>query len=132
MPIEIFVITASDFVRLSSDKFINFEESKKVLQGLAAACQKRGLDRAIVDVRDLPVPDKPHFTNAEFAALVEVFREAGFSRRQRLAVLYRQDVYGGLQKFTFFSRMRSLRVQAFHEFESAINWLWKDEENLES
>ena len=131
MPIEIYVISASDFVRLNSDKLINFEDSKKVLQGLAAACQKRGLDRAMVDVRDLPVPDKPQFTNAELAALFEVIRAAGFTRRQRLAVLYWRDVYGGLRNFTFFARMRSLRVQAFHEFESAMNWLWKDTDNPE-
>ena len=126
MPIELSVICASDFVCLDADEHVNFEESKKVLQGLAAACQKRGLDRAMVDLRDLPVADKPQFTNAELAALVGAFRAAGFTRRQRLAILYRQDVYGDVRHFTFFSRVSGLQVQAFNDFETAIHWLWRE------
>ncbi|HEY1791035.1 MAG TPA: hypothetical protein VGJ73_22995 [Verrucomicrobiae bacterium] len=131
MPIDLQVIRASDFVRIDAEEHLNFEESKKALEALVLACQKRGLDRAVLDVRDLPVPDKPQFTNTELAALVGAFRTAGFSRHQRLAVLYRQDIHGGIRKFTFFSRMRGLQVQAFQEFESAMHWLWKDTERLE-
>jgi hypothetical protein len=131
MPIELQIIRASDFVRLDADEQLNFEESKKVLQDLARACRKRGLDHAMLDLRELPVPDKPRFTDAELAAAVNAFREAGFSSRQRLAILYRQDVYGKLRNFTLFSRMRGLNVQAFHEFEEAMQWLWEGAENLE-
>ena len=131
MSIDLSVICASDFVRLNTNKFINFEESKRRLQGLADACQKRGLDRAMLDLRDLPVPDKPRFTNAELAALVGAFRSAGFTRRQRLAILYRQDVYGSVRHFTFFSRVSGLQVQAFHDYETAIHWLWRETESPE-
>ena len=127
MPIDLQVIRASDFVCLDAGDQLNFEESKKALQGLAAACRKRGLDRAMLDLRDLPVLDRPRFTSAELAALVGAFREAGFSRHQRLAVLYQQDTFGGVRRFTFFSRMRGLQVQAFHEFEDAMCWLFKEE-----
>lgn len=123
MPIELQVISANEFIRLNTDELLDLEASQEVLQGLARACRKRGLDRAMLDLRKVPVPDKPHFTNAELAALVGAFRDAGFTRRQRLAVLYEHDVYGGIRNFAFFGKMRGLRVQAFKEFESALRWL---------
>ena len=128
MPIELHLIRASDFVCIDANEHLDFEESKKGLQKLAVACRKRGVHHAMIDLRDLPASDKPGFTNGELAELAGAFREAGCSRSLRLAVLYRQDVYGGIRNFTFFSRMRGLQVQAFHDFESAIHWLWKNVE----
>jgi hypothetical protein len=59
----------------------------------------------------------------ELAALVGTFREAGFTRQQRLAILYCQDVHGGIRNFAFISRLRGLHVQAFNDFEGAFHWL---------
>ena len=123
MPVELQVILASEFVRLDPHEHLDFEASRQALQDLAHACRKRGLDRAVVDLRTLPVLAKPHFTKNEIAALVMAFREAGFSREQRLAVLYSQDVHGAIRDFAFISRMRGLRVEAFADFEAALHWL---------
>src|SRR5215471_17976087 len=123
MPVELQIIRASEFVRLDADEQLDFEATKKALQDLAYACRKRGLDAAMVDVRNVPIPEKPHFTKNELAGLVLTFRAAGFSREQRLAVLYRQDVHGGIRDFAFISRMRGLQVQAFTDFEAALQWL---------
>lgn len=128
MPIELHLIRASDFLCIDADEHLNFEESRKALQELALACRKRGLHNALIDLRDVPASDKPRFTNGELAGLVGAFREAGCTRRLRLAILYRRNVYGGVRNFTFFSRMRGLQVQAFHDFESAIYWLWSTAE----
>jgi hypothetical protein len=123
MPVELQVIRASEFIRLDPGSHLDFEASKNVLRDLAHACRKRGLDRAMVDLRSLPVPPKPIFTVAELAALVLTFQDAGFTRQQRLAILYNSDVYGGIRNFAFISRMRGLKVQAFTDFESAFQWL---------
>lgn len=128
MPLTLHVIRASEFVRLDAEEHLDFEASKNALQGLALACRKRGLDRAMLDLRKVPVPDKPLFTASELAALVGAFRDAGFSRRQRLAILYAQDVHGGIRNFTFFSRLRGLQVQAFHDFETALLWVSEETE----
>jgi hypothetical protein len=128
MPIELHLIRASDFLCIDANEHLDFGESKKALQNLALACQKRSVRHALIDLRDVPASDRPRFTNGELAALVGAFRDAGCVRSLRLAVLYRRDVYGGVRNFTFFSRMRGLQVQAFREFESAILWLWKDME----
>lgn len=126
MPIELHLIRANDFVRMDADEQLDFEESKQALQGLALACRKRGLDRAMLDLRDLPVPEKPKFTMAELAALVKAFCDAGFTRQQHLAVLYDHDIHRGIRNFTFFSRLPGIQVQAFNDFESAITWLRRD------
>src|SRR5215467_8568611 len=130
MPVELQIIRASEFVRLDADEQLDFEASKKALQDLAYACRKRGLDHAMVDVRNVPIPEKPHFTKNELAALVLTFRAAGFTREQRLAVLYRQDIHGGIRDFAFISRMRGMQVQAFADFEAALHWLSEGEETL--
>jgi hypothetical protein len=129
MPIELQVIRASEFVCLNADELLDFEASKKALQGLAHACRKRGLGRAMLDLRDLPVPAKPHFTTTELAELIGIFREAGFTRQHRLAVLYQYDVHGGVRNFAFFGKMRGLQVQAFREFEAALQWLSDEPED---
>ena len=120
---ELHVIRASEFIRIDAREQLDLAASKAALRALAYSCRKRGLDCAMLDLRSLPVLARPRFTKAELAALVGTFREAGFTRQQRLAVLYRHDIHGGIRNFVFFSRMRGLRVQAFQEFESALPWL---------
>jgi len=121
--VEFQVIRANEFIRLDPRAHLDFDASKRVLQELAQACRKRGLERAMLDLRNLPVLPKPHFTTRELAALVLTFQEAGFSREERLAILYSSDVFGGIRNFAFIGRMRGLKVQAFTEFERALDWL---------
>jgi hypothetical protein len=129
MPAELQIIRASEFVALDPDRHMDFEASKNELQKLAHACRKRGLNRALLDLRGLPVLPKPHFNTEEVAALVGAFRSAGFTRRQRLAVLYEHDRYGIIRNFTFFSRLRGLQVQSFLDYEKAMNWLSGEQES---
>jgi hypothetical protein len=129
MPIELQVIKANEFIRLDAHSHLDFAASKDALQSLAHACHKRGIDTALLDLRSLPIPPKPLFTPTELAALVCTFRDAGFSRQQRLAILYNLDVYGGVRNFAFISRLRGLRVQAFTDFETALHWLSEDQES---
>lgn len=131
MSVELQIIRASDFVRLGADELLDFDETRKALQLLAQACRKRGLDRAMLDLRALPIPAKPRFTSTELAALVGTFREAGFSRQQRLAILYQQDPHRGARTFAFISRMRGLQVQAFGDFETALYWLWEEPQHAQ-
>ena len=133
MPLELQIIRASEFVRVNASEQLDFEASVKALQMLALACRMRGLNSAIVDLRGMPVPSKPQFTTKQLAGLVSAFRQAGFSRHERLAILYSVDVYGGTRTFAFLSRLSGLQVQAFAEFERAFEWISEDREsNLES
>lgn len=126
MAVELQVIRVNEFICLDADEHRDFEASKKALQGLAHACLKRGLDRALLDLRGLPILPKPHFNKKEVAALVGAFRDAGFSHKQRLAVLYEHDVYGIIQDFTSLSRKYGLRVESFLDHEKAMSWLHQE------
>jgi hypothetical protein len=123
MPLDLHIIRAQEFVRLGAQGHLNFEQSKEALALLARACRKRGVCCALLDLRALPVPPKPLFTPAQLAALVGTFREAGFTREQKLAVLYRSDPHRGARLFAFISIMRGWQVRAFGDFEEALLWL---------
>ena len=128
MPLNLQIIRASEFIRLDPHELLDFEASKQTLQALARACLKRSIDRAILDLRSLPVPARRQFTPTELALLVGTFRDAGFSPQQRLAILYSHDVFGGIRAFAFISRLKGLNVKAFNDFEAAFNWLSEDDE----
>ena len=123
MPVDLQVIRAKEFICLDANEHRDFAASQKSLQDLALACRKRGLNRALLDLRGLPVLSKPHFTKEQVAALVGTFRDAGFTQKQRLAVLYEHDVYGIIRDFTGFSREYGLQVQSFLDYEQAMEWL---------
>lgn len=123
MSAELQVIRASEFVCLDANEHLDFAASKKALQGLAQACRKRGLDRALLDLRGLPVLAKPHFNTQEVSELAGTFSDAGFTEQQRLAILYEHDVYGIIRDFVNFSRQRGLQAEAFQEYEKATSWL---------
>src|SRR3954463_8908868 len=123
MPFDLQIFLAAEFVRVDAHDHLDFEASREALQTLASACRKRGLDRALLDLRALPIPPKPLFTPRELVALIETFREAGFGPRQRLAILYRSDPHRGTRMFAFISRLRGWQVRAFSDFEEAVLWL---------
>ena len=129
MPVELHIIRASEFICLDADEHLDLDASKQALQALALACRKRGIPSALIDLRTLPLLPRPHFTKTELATLVQAFHEAGFSREQRLAILYSHDLYGGIRDFAFISRLRGLQVQAFIDFEAAVGWLSEAEVN---
>ena len=123
MPLELQIIRPPDFIRLGSLGAIDFELTKEALLQLACTRRKRGISRAVLDLRDISVPSKPLLTTTQLAALVDTFREAGFTSSQRLAVLYLQDPHHGVRMFAFIGSLKGWRVRAFDEFEKALMWL---------
>src|SRR5262245_37753812 len=132
MPLELQIIRANEFVRLGPQEQLNLEQSKKALGLLAKACRKRGIDQALLDLRELPVPPQPLFTSSELASLVDTFREVGFTPKQKLAILYRSDPHHGARMFAFISSLRGFRVRAFEQFEAAVHWLADFQEEPET
>jgi hypothetical protein len=126
MPFDVQIIRASEFVRLDPHEHLDFEGSKEALRTIARACRKRAIDRAIMDLRTLPIPAKPLFTRDELSALVGTFHDAGFTQNQRLAVLYRQDPHQGIRKFAFIGTLKGWHVRAFTDFEKALGWLCEE------
>lgn len=127
MPLQIEIISAAEFLRVGAEGIFNLPESKKALAALTAACRKRKVTRAVLDLRAVQPRTKPVFTTLDLSELVNTFPEVGFSTDLRLAILYRSDPHKRARLFAFLSAMHGWKVQAFGDFERAILWLSKQE-----
>jgi hypothetical protein len=125
MTLAIELIRTPEFIRASPHGILDFSATKETLASLARACVKRGLKRALLDLRGLPLPRVP-FTCSELVGLVETFRESGFGKTQKLAVLYAEDRHRGAPLFSFIGRMHGWNVRVFKVFEEALQWLSDD------
>jgi hypothetical protein len=123
MPMELQIIRAQEFIRLGAKGHFDLKASKAVLAQLAAACWKRGINQALLDLRAFQPGPKPVFTPDDLVVLVNTFREIGFTNRQRLAVLYNSDPHHRVRLFTLIAKLRGWKVQAFDSFENAFIWL---------
>ena len=128
MPLKIEVIQATEFVRVGPEGHFDLAASKAALATVAAACRKRGIQHAIVDLRALEPGPKPVFTPADLVELVSTFPAVGFTKRLRLAILYRSDPHKRARLFAFLSTLRGWSVRAFGDFEEALLWLSRGQE----
>jgi len=123
MPLELHIIRAHEFIQMGAHGRFDLAASKAALGHLARACRKRHINQALLDLRWLHPGPKPVFSPADLAELVDTFREAGFSHRERLAILYHADPYHRARRFAFLSRLQGWKVRAFADFEPALLWL---------
>jgi hypothetical protein len=119
MPVDLQIIRACEFVRLGAHGEFDFESTRAALITLAGACRKRGLERALIDVRGA----SSNLTSNDLAALVDAFSEAAVSTQLRLAILHTGDQNYRARLFAFFSAMRGRKVRAFESFEDGLDWL---------
>lgn len=123
MPVELQIIRAQEFIRLSATERLDLAASKAVLAALARACRKRGIGRALLDLRGITPGVTPKFAPSDLAELVNTFGEAGFTVTDRLAVLYSSDPHRRARLFAFLGTMHGWNVAAFGNFEEALLWL---------
>jgi hypothetical protein len=123
MPLELQIIRASEFVRLGAHGHFDLAASKAALAVLVGACRKRGINQALMDLRQLQPGPKPVFSRADLIEIVNTFREIGFTHQQRLAILYHSDPHRRARLFAFLSKLHGWTVQAFGDFEEALHWL---------
>lgn len=119
MPVELQIIRAAEFVRMGGQGKFDLATSRAILANLAKACKRRGIDRALLDARNITAELNP----MEPASLVNAFRENGFTTKQRLAILHSGDPYHLARLFAFISRMKGWGVRASDDFEEALRWL---------
>ena len=119
MPVELQIIRACEFVRLGAHGEFDFESTRAALTTLADACHKRGIERALIDVRGAV----SNLTPQDLAALVSAFGKAAVSKGLWLAILHTGDQNYRAKLFVFFSAIRGLKVRAFEDFEEGLDWL---------
>ena len=120
---QIELIRAAEFVRLGPEGRFDLAASKAALGAVAAACRKRGVDNAVLDLRALQPGPKPVFTTSDLVELVNTFPAVGFTKELRLAILYRSDPHKRARLFAFVSTLHGWDVCAFGDFERALTWL---------
>ena len=123
MAFELQIIRLQEFIRVGPSGKFDLAASKASLALLAAACLKRGIQQALVDLRALQPGREPVFSPEDLVSLVSTFREIGFTSQHRLAVLYLFDPHKRATMFASIARLRGWRVRAFEDFEQAVAWL---------
>lgn len=123
MSVQLEIIRAAEFIRFGTKGEFDLVASCAALHSLAEACQRRGMNRALLDGRNARAELSPN----ELAALVNAFVEIGFSRDLRLAILHAAERYQRARLFAFISRIKGWNVRAFGDFEQAMYWLSSDQ-----
>ena len=116
---ELHVIRFREFVRLDAHGQLDMAESHAVLSRLAEVCRRRGIERALLDGRDM----QTELTPDEIAALVRDLAEMGFTRNQRLALLHKGGPRRRAALFALIAKLRGWKIRAFGDFEEAVDWL---------
>jgi hypothetical protein len=119
MPVDIQIIRACEFVRMGSHGEFDFDSTHEVLMTLAAACHKRGVERALLDVRN----STSNLTPDDLGKLIRGFSKAVATKRFRLAVLHTEQQNYRATLFAFFGAMVGRKVRASVNFEDALGWL---------
>jgi hypothetical protein len=112
------IVQPSDFVWLDARGRLDLAESRKMLADVARACVERGIDHALLDVRNLYTDLKL----ADVYLLARAFHEVGFRKSNRLAVLHRYNSTEKAEFFAMYAADRGFDVRAFEDFEEAIQW----------
>ncbi len=128
MPVELQIIRACEFLRMGAHGEFDFKKTRAILIDLARACRKRGMHRALLDIRK----SHSNLTPQDLAALVNLFSEHALSKYLRLAIVHDAHQEYRTKLFVFFSSMRGRKVRAFESFEEALVWLSKPEKQKEA
>jgi hypothetical protein len=120
MSYDLHIVRPADFVRLDAHGRINLEESRRMLASVARECAQRGVPCTLIDARDV---EPGVLSLNDLYLLAREFRELGFEKKHRLAILHR---YSSSERAEFFAMCASdggWDVRAFENFEEAIDWL---------
>jgi hypothetical protein len=127
MPYNLHIIKTSDFVRLSAKGSPDLQESFKVLSEIARTCIERGINCALLDVRDL----YSQLSVNDLYWLAHAFHDMGFRKHHCLAVLHR---YGAerAEIFATFAADEGWNVRGFENYEEAIEWFTTQQPLIEN
>lgn len=119
MPMEVQLIRAREFIRVGPQGKLDLQNSRTILESLTAACRRRGIERAMLDLRDV----WSDFGPEELAAILRMFGEIGFPHIKRLALLHSGDPHRRVRVLALLASLRGWSVRAFDNFEAAFEWL---------
>ena len=119
MPLEVQLIRAREFIRVGPHGKLDLARSRIILESLSTACQKRGIERAMLDLRGV----RSDFGPEELAECIRMFREIACPHIQRLALIHAGDPHRRVRTLALIASLRGWSVRAFDDFETAFEWL---------
>src|SRR4051812_31635425 len=84
MGCDLHIVKMSDIVRLDANGRFNLEQTRNVLASIARTCLDRGINAALLDVRDA----HGDLSMTDMYTLASAFHDMGFKQEHRLAVLH--------------------------------------------
>jgi hypothetical protein len=129
MSLNLEIIQPNDFIRLNGKGEYDQPQSRKVLVEIAKACVKKGISCALLDVRDA----RSDMQLDDVYQLALAFKEMGFKKNHRLAILYRPNAPKRVkffavrpgeraQLFALCASDGGWNVRAFDDYGEAIEW----------
>jgi hypothetical protein len=117
MPYNLHVVKTSDFVRLDAKGSPDLQQSFKVLKEIARTCVERGINCALLDIRDM----HSELSVNDLYWLAHAFHDMGFRKNQCLALLHRYRAERA-EIFATFADDEGWNVRGFESYEEAIEW----------
>ena len=121
MPFQLSIVRAGEFIRAGSNGRLDLDETRRILLSLADALVRRGVDRAILDLRKNTI--EPPLTYTQLYDLARTFQLAGFGPKHKLALLVQPNKYDKAQFFAICVSGRGWNCHPFDQFEDALEWL---------
>ena len=129
MPHRIQVVRTADFLRFGGNGKVDLAETRRTLINIAKVCVDLQIDCALLDIREM----RSDMTPVDLYELATAFREMGFHKGHKLAILHRAS---GGERVEFFAMNPAARaeffaacakdagfqVKAFEDYEGAMEW----------
>lgn len=119
MTTDIRLINARDFVRVTSEGKLDFEQSMKILTEIALATAPLVAYEILLDTRQAHV----QISEADLWYLAAELSKLRKAFSGKTAVLCPVERFDDAAFFALCSKNRGIMVKAFTSFEDAINWL---------
>lgn len=119
MPIDIRLVRAHEFVRVTPTGELDFETSKKAIIEIGSTTAHLVDYVILLDTRQVKV----QMSVADLWYLAAEFRNLRETKPSKTAVLCPIENFDNADFFALCSENRGFRVKAFTSFEDAIDWL---------
>ena len=120
MKAEIKFVKTRDFIKTTASGQLNLEQSKKVLEEIARLNTPDDLHDILVDIRET----EPGLSLSEIYELVTAVGNHRQAFRKKIAILLgAQHDFDKARFLEMCASNRGYNVNAFDDFEEAVNWL---------
>lgn len=124
MPTIITVIRAQDFLRMTPEKTLNYEESAKLFNDLSTVPDLKRDYQIILDTRKIETV----MATVDLFNLAHKLLDHGLAFKQRTAVLCQPEQLEGARFFEALSQNQGYELRAFVSYEEAVDWLCSSSE----